>query len=150
IVRSVSPERMDSEGLLALPQLQSVDGAKIGLLTAPGGRGVLAPALQARGAQVVRADIYERVPATLSRHEVERLIALDAPAVLALSSGEALQRVLAQLPAHAAERLRNVRVSAASERLAALARELGFTDVAQASGPSAAQLLDGYGDRFAR
>lgn len=142
----ISPSRMDSEGLLALPQLQQFDGSRIGLLTAPGGRGVLAPALQARGAQVLRADIYTRRPASLSRTEVARLIALDAPAVLALSSGEALQRVLAQLPAAAIERLRGVRVSAASERLAQLARESGFADVTVAAGPGAAQLLAGYGE----
>lgn len=143
----IAPERMDSEGLLALPQLQNFDGTAIGLLTAPGGRGVLAPALQARGARVLRADIYVREPTVLGRIEVARVIGLDAPAVLVLSSGEALQRVLAQLPAQAIERLRGARVSAASERLAALARELGFADVVVAAGPSAAQLLAGYGER---
>lgn len=142
----ISPARMDSEGLLALPQLQHFDASQIGLLTAPGGRGVLAPALQARGAQVLRADIYARRPASLSHTEVARLIAIDAPAVLALSSGEALQRVLAQLPAAAIERLRGVRVSAASERLAQLARAAGFTEIVVAAGPSAAQLLAGYGE----
>lgn len=146
IDNAIAPERMDSEGLLALPQLQSFDGASLGLLTAPGGRGVLAPALQARGARVLRADIYVREPATLARGEVARLIALDAPAVLALSSAEALQRVLAQLPAAALERLRGVRVSAASQRLAGLAREMGFSDIGIAAGPGAAQLLAGYGD----
>jgi uroporphyrinogen-III synthase len=146
IAEAIAPERMDSEGLLALPQLQRFDGAALGLLTAPGGRGVLAPALQARGARVLRADIYVREPATLARGEVARLIALDAPAVLALSSAEALQRVLAQLPAAALERLRGVRVSAASPRLAGLAREMGFSDIGVAAGPGAAQLLAGYGD----
>ncbi|MGO1071029.1 uroporphyrinogen-III synthase [Lysobacter sp. CA199] len=148
IADALWPERMDSEGLLALPQLQHIDGATIGLLTAPGGRGVLAPALQARGARVLRADIYAREPATLSRTEVARLVALDAPAVLALSSGEALQRVFAQLPPQAIERLRGVRVSAASPRLAALARTFGFADVGLADGPGAAQLLAGYGERL--
>ncbi|MEH6422294.1 uroporphyrinogen-III synthase [Pseudomonas sp. CGJS7] len=148
IADALWPERMDSEGLLALSQLQSLQDTMVGLLTAPGGRGVLEPALRARGAQVLRADIYLREPATLARHQIERLIALDAPAVLALSSGEALQRVLAQLPAQAIERLRGARVSAASQRLAELARASGFADVAVAAGPSAAQLLAGYGERF--
>ena len=45
-----SPARMDSEGLLALPVLQEVHGRDVGLVTAPGGRGEIAPALAARGA----------------------------------------------------------------------------------------------------
>ncbi|QWP77337.1 uroporphyrinogen-III synthase [Lysobacter sp. K5869] len=136
------PERMDSEGLLALPGLQSfAAGESVGLLTAPGGRGVIAPSLSARGAQVIRADIYRREPAPLSRFMIARLSDARAPLLLALSSGEALQRVLDELPAQAAARLRQARVSAASERLAQLAREAGFADVGVAAGPGARELL---------
>jgi len=136
------PERMDSEGLLALPGLQRFDaGEAVGLLTAPGGRGVIAPTLAARGAQVRRADIYRREPARLDRFMVARLSQARAPLLLALSSGEALQRVLAQLPPQAAARLREAKVSAASERLAQSAREAGFADVGVAAGPGARELL---------
>jgi uroporphyrinogen-III synthase len=136
------PERMDSEGLLALPGLERFDaGESVGLLTAPGGRGVIAPTLTARGAQVRRADIYQREPAPLDRFMIARLTAAQAPLLLALSSGEALQRVLEQLPAQAAARLRQARVSAASERLAQLAREAGFGEVEVAAGPGARELL---------
>ncbi|ALN83622.1 uroporphyrinogen-III synthase HemD family protein [Lysobacter capsici] len=137
-----SPERMTSEGLLDLPSLQRLHGSSVGLITAPGGRGVLAPAFEARGARVLRADIYRREPSILSRFAIAQLIGLDAPAVLALSSGEALQQVLAQLPDDAAARLRGVHVSAASERLAELARSLGFAEVAVAAGPRPEDLLD--------
>lgn len=142
IDRVAWPERMTSEGLLELPSLQQLHGTDLGLLTAPGGRGVLAPAFAARGARVLRADIYRREPSPLSRVAIARLIELDAPAVLALSSGEALQRVLAQLPEAAAAPLREARVSAASERLAELARALGFAEVALAAGPRPEELLD--------
>ena len=60
---------------------------------------------------------------------------------LALSSGEALQLVLAALPATALVRLRQARVLAASQRLAEMAREHGFTDIAVARGPRPADLL---------
>lgn len=136
------PERMDSEGLLALPGLDRyAAGDSVGLLTAPGGRGVIAPTLAARGAQLRRADIYRREPAPLDRFMVARLIDARAPLLLALSSGEALQRVLERLPAEAAARLRQARVSAASERLAQLAREAGFATVGLAAGPGAEELL---------
>lgn len=137
-----SPERMTSEGLLDLPPLRQLHGSSVGLITAPGGRGVLAPALQARGARVLRADIYRRVPSPLSRFAIAQVSELDAPTVLALSSGEALQQVLAQLPDAAMTRLLGARVSAASERLAELARTLGFAEVAVAAGPRPEDLLD--------
>lgn len=137
------PRRMDSEGLLALAELQHFDNEAFGLLTAAGGRGVLSPALQARGARVLRADIYVREPAAPSRFEIARLLGFDGPLWLALSSGEALERVLAQLPETAGARLRRARVSAASARLAELARSLGFDEVEVAAGPRAQDLLAG-------
>ena len=137
-----SPQRMDSEGLLALPQLQAIGGSRVGLVTAPGGRGVLAAALQARGAEVIRADVYERVPVTLAPRALATLRGLRQPAVLALSSGEALQRVLLAAPAGVVEALRASLVVAASERLAALARDRGFARVALAASARPGDLLD--------
>lgn len=136
-----APERMDSEGLLALPSLQVLAGRRIGLLTAPGGRDRLAPALAARGAQVLRADVYARVPTTPGAAVLARLRAIDGPLVLPVSSGEALQRILAAVPEDVAARLRAARVIAASARLAALARDAGCGDVRVAAGPRPAQLL---------
>ncbi|MFD0739576.1 uroporphyrinogen-III synthase [Lysobacter koreensis] len=137
-----SPARMDSEGVLALPGLQDFAGDDVlGLIGAPGGRGLLVPALQARGARVRRADVYERVAVAPSPRAVAALRALSRPAALALSSGEALQRIVAALPADALVRLRGAQVLAASERLAALARELGFADIVVAAGPRPRELL---------
>ncbi|WP_460814922.1 uroporphyrinogen-III synthase [Luteimonas pelagia] len=139
-----APGRMDSEGLLALPGLRNLDGHEVALVTAPGGRDRIAPALRARGARVQRVDVYARRPIALAARQVERLRSLDAPAVLALSSGEALARVMDALPPDAARRLRGCAVTAASERLAALARGHGFpaARVSVAAGPRPAQLVD--------
>ena len=122
----VSPTRMDSEGLLALPGLQDVEGLDVGLVTAPGGRGVIAATLAARGARVLRANVYARVPVLPSPRAVTALRTLAAPAWLLVSSGEALDHVLASLPADAAAGLRRAKVVAASERLAKLAQEHGL------------------------
>ncbi|RPE80230.1 uroporphyrinogen-III synthase [Vulcaniibacterium tengchongense] len=138
----LSPARMDSEGLLALPELADLRGARVGFVTAPGGRGMLAPALHARGAELLRADVYEREPVAPAARDVARLRALAAPAVLALSSGEALQRILDVLPPPARAQLLRARVAAASERLAALARAHGFAEVRVARGPRPRDLVD--------
>ncbi|KRA75189.1 hypothetical protein ASD78_09295 [Lysobacter sp. Root667] len=145
-----SPQRMDSEGLLALLYECELDGRSVGLITAPGGRGALTPALQARGARVLRADVYEREPIAPAPRAIARLRALDAPALLALSSGEALQRTLEVLPDDAARALRGATALAASERLAALARELGFAQVRVAAGPRPHQLLAAAPERLLR
>ena len=129
IVDVQSPARMDSEGLLALPALANVRGMRIGLVTAPGGRGVLAPALTAAGARVIRADVYARQPVSPAPGRIAALMALPAPWLLPLSSGEALDTILGQLPPAAVDRLRDARVVAASARLAEQARVHGFRDI---------------------
>jgi hypothetical protein len=50
IVGVIAPARMDSDGLLALPGLQDVHGRDVGLVTAAGGREIIAPMLRQRGA----------------------------------------------------------------------------------------------------
>ncbi|MFC3716332.1 uroporphyrinogen-III synthase [Luteimonas soli] len=137
-----APARMDSEGLLALPGLRDVRGGDIGMLTAPGGRGRIAPALRRRGARVIRADVYERVPIAPSLRAVAALLQLDAPAWLLLSSGEALEHLLTALPGDAVAALRRARVVAASERLARLARDQGFTRIITATSAIPRDLLD--------
>lgn len=141
----IRPARMDSEGLLALAELQHLRDSTLGLVTAPGGRGLLQPALQARGARVLRTDVYVREPLPPPARAVAELRALRAPLAIALSSGEALARVLTALPEDAAAILRRARAVAASARLAALARELGFGDVVIAAGPRPAQLVAAVG-----
>jgi uroporphyrinogen-III synthase len=138
----VAPERMDSEGLLALPALRGVRGVDVGLLTAPGGRGAIVPALRRRGARVLRADVYERVPVAPSPRAVAALRALDAPAWLLAGSGEALAHLLRVLPDDAAAVLRRARIVVASERLAVLAREAGFARVVVAASARPADLVE--------
>lgn len=133
-VEALSPQRMDSEGLLALDALQHVAGLTVGLVTAPGGRGEIEPALRRRGAQVLRADVYERTEIAPSQRAIDALRATAGhPVWLALGSGAALDTLLRALPADAAGVLRSARVAAASERLASLAREHGFPSVVVAA-----------------
>lgn len=136
------PTRMDSEGLLALPGLQHLRGSSIGLVTAPGGRGTLSPALEARGARVIRADVYQRVPVVPPPRALAAVQNLDAPAVLAVSSGEALQLALQTLPEAAIERLLALPVVAASGRLVELARSSGFSTCRQARSARPADMIE--------
>jgi len=125
--RAQAPARMDSEGLLALPALAGIGSA--GLVTAPGGRGMIAAWLRERGVELHRADVYERQPLAPPAAGLARLRALHGPALLALSSAEALGIVLHHWPADAAALLRRCAVVAASARLAAIAADEGLGPV---------------------
>lgn len=137
----LSPRRMDSEGLLDLPELAQLQGLRAALVTAPGGRGIIATTLEARGAQLQRVDVYRRVALTLPPRQLQRLRHRPPPWVLALSSAEALDLLMAQLPADLLARLRQAHVVAASARLGALAAEAGFLHVSLAEGPLPLQLV---------
>ncbi|WP_159016808.1 uroporphyrinogen-III synthase [Cognatiluteimonas profundi] len=138
---AIAPRQMGSEGLLALPALRDVRDSRIGLVTAPAGREVIGPALEQRGAGVVRADVYTREPVALPARSIDLLRTMQAPAWLALSSGDALQQAMAALPAAVLRIFLRARVAAASERLATLARERGFADVLVAASASPRDLV---------
>lgn len=137
-----APQRMDSEGLLAMPVLADVQGLHIGLVTAPGGRGLIAAQLQAAGAIIERADVYQRRPLHLPPRALARLAHSAQPWVLAVSSGEALQHFWQQLPPAWQQRLQqHARVVVASDRLGEQAQALALQRITRSAGPTAAQLV---------
>ena len=143
-VTADAPSRMDSEGLLGMPELQHVAGRRIALITGAGGRDALAPALRMRGADVARIEVYVRVPQSPSAAALQKLRrALPHPQclLLALSSREALHQLLTTLPSDLRTSLLHVAVTAASTRLAETAREAGFHRIAVATDARPAALL---------
>ena len=88
VARVISPaERHDSEGLLALPRLQSVKGQNVVVFRGEGGREMIRETLAARGARVEYAECYRRVKpsadakpllAAWRRGEVHAVSALSA------------------------------------------------------------------------
>jgi uroporphyrinogen-III synthase len=144
-----APSRMDSEGLLAMPELQGVRGRSIGLVTAPGGRGLLASSLAARGAIIVRADVYARRTVPIDARSLaglDRALASPRYLLLALSSDEALQCLLTAASHHAV--LSGIAVVAASERLADVARHAGFRRIAIACNATPSALLQAAAKAF--
>jgi uroporphyrinogen-III synthase len=126
---ALQPEQYDTEGLLQHPRLQHLAGQRILLIQGKGGRPLLQQELERRGAQVLRLEVYERVPAqvsaaalaalqdALAAGEIQVVTATNLDIggrLLELASGAlrgALQRALWLVP---------------SERVAAGLRELGL------------------------
>jgi len=140
--QALAPTREDSEGILALPALREVRGRRIGIVGAAGGRGLLERELAARGASVLRAHVYRRLPARLDHRHAEVLQATARkPLYVLLSSAEALANIVAGLPKTALSTLLAGTAVASSQRIADAARTAGFTHVLQADSPHADAML---------
>jgi uroporphyrinogen-III synthase len=123
--------------------LQSVGGLALGVITAPGGRGVLVPALRERGAEVRVAEVYQRADL---RGRARRLAAFadDPSALLVASSAEAFGRLEMLLPDASSVRGRTLRVRpvvVSSARLGTQAARAGFVRVVVAEGPTPSALV---------
>lgn len=146
-------ERGDSENLLALPSLQSITDEAVGLVTAPGGRGLIGEALAQRGALVHLAEVYRRVPVVPTAARLARLEQFREHGVLLVSSGEAFDGLWSRLPETARARWRLRPVVASSPRLAAMLASRGFAAIVLADGAAPARLVqalanDVAGGRF--
>lgn len=136
------PQHATSESLLALPEFASIAGARIGLVTAPGGRDLIARHLRDRGATLTIAEVYVRGPARLTRAHAQHLLDARGHGAVCITSAEALRNVLATLPAAARATLLRGAAIASSERLADIAHNTGFATVLRAAAPTPRSLLD--------
>jgi uroporphyrinogen-III synthase len=134
-------DRQDSEGLLALPALQSLRGRRVVLIGAPGGRELLTQALRKRRAQLTRIDVYHREAPRYSTRQLAALEKAPAPLLLLVSSAEALANLHATLTLHLFARLAAGEIVVSSERLAAIARDSLFANVHVAASAAPADLL---------
>lgn len=119
--------RQASEGVLQLPAMQSLDGKRVALVTAPGGRGLLQEQITARGASLREVHVYQRGAPRLNRRHIEAVLHLPATACVLLSSGEAMQHLREHLPDPAWQRLCQAIAIVSSERLAEHVRSAGFS-----------------------
>lgn len=122
-------QSFDSEGLLALPQLQKVAGERVVIFRGDGGREWLGDTLTARGALVDYVACYRRArphadPASLlkawSHHQVH---------AVTVTSSEGLRNLFEMLGAPGLSWLRRTPVFVPHPRIAAVARELGCGQV---------------------
>lgn len=128
---------MDSEALLALPELQKLDHARILICRGEGGRELLAQTLSDRGAKVDYAELYRRGCPTYSATDIESIIYKCPPTVMLVSSAQALENLIhlcgQTADGQARRSLQQRRLVVPSPRVAERARQLGFEHVRQAA-----------------
>jgi uroporphyrinogen-III synthase len=126
ITNVIAPaDRFDSEGLLALPELQNVSGWRVMIFRGDGGRELLGDTLKARGATVEYATSYQR-----SKPQQDAGVLLAAkPDAIIVTSSEALGYLWELLNDSGRAALRNTALFVPHARIAGLAREQGWLQV---------------------
>lgn len=131
----------NSEGVLGLPELSDIQGRRVALIGAPGGRGVLREQLTARGARLSEIHVYHRVAPRLDRRHIDPLLKLTRRSAVLLSSAEALDHLHRALIAPAWRRLVQAVAVVSSERLRDIATAVGFERVVVAASAMPSDLL---------
>lgn len=115
----VPRERFDSEGLLALPELQAVAGWRVMIFRGEGGRELLGDTLKARGATVDYAACYQRSTPVQATIDWQSLTAIT------VTSSEALSYLRQQI----SDAQLNIPLFVPHPRIAALARQQGWQQI---------------------
>ncbi len=125
---------LDSEGMLALPELADVRGRRVIVFRGEGGRDLLADALRKRGAHVDLVSCYRRaVPSAGADGLVEALRERRAHAVTVTSS-EGVDNLWSVLGDEGRRLMKQLPVFAPHPRIAERVRALGLTAIETAGG----------------
>ncbi|MFT3808017.1 uroporphyrinogen-III synthase [Arenimonas sp.] len=130
-----------SEDLLAELPLAAMQGHRVGLITAPGGRGEIAAALSRQRMGIALAEVYRRVVRPIPASRLAALFDLPPRSVLLVSSAEAFDALWQGCNAPQRERLRRFRCVASSERLRAHLSDRGLRNCVLADDTSAAAMV---------
>lgn len=123
-------EREISETLLLLPALQKLAGKRALILRGNGGRELLGTTLSERGADVSYYECYQRSPVHYDGSEQSAHWQRAGVDTLVVTSGEMLQQLYTLVPDYyRSSWLLRCRLVVVSERLATLARDLGWRTI---------------------
>jgi len=122
----VPAHRFNSEALLALDELQDMQGRRVVILRGNGGRDKLRETLLARGATVDYIEVYRRVCPEIDPHLMRSLLRPGSLDVITVTSNETLENLFAMAGVGGQALLRALPLIVVSERQVELARRLGF------------------------
>ncbi len=120
---------MDSEGLLALPELAAVAGKRVVIFRGGGGRELLGDMLAKRGASVDIVDCYRRARPEAGAGGLEEALRAGRVDAVTLTSSEGLDNLWELLGADARARLAATPTFVPHPRIAARAGEHGIARV---------------------
>ncbi len=94
----IAPQDQRSEGLLALPQLQQVQGKQVVVVRGNSGRELIKQQLLARGASVKYVQSYNRLPLPLDGGQLWQLWQQQQVRCIVVTSNEILLQLFALIP----------------------------------------------------
>ncbi len=141
---------MTSEGLLALPSLQQVNGKKILIVCGEGGRDLLADSLQQRGATVTRCELYRREAETGQRQAIVSLIKQRQIDVIVAHSGEMIANLQRLVAKDCREKLFSTPILVPSARVALLAQQAGFHDIVESDSAMAEAMVSAIAEWYSK
>ena len=118
-----------AEGLLAMPEFQSVADKCIALVRGEGGREILDQVLTTRGAHVTPVIAYQRSLPQVIVHPYLALVEQQAIDVIICTSAQGVQNLKTLLGPTIWPILRNIPLLVISERIKMLARDLDFQTI---------------------
>jgi uroporphyrinogen-III synthase len=122
----IAPARQyDSEHLLALPEMQAVQGLRVVIFRGDGGRELLGDTLRARGATVNYVECYRRARPAADAGPLLRAWARGEVHAVVITSSEGLRNLFEMVGKLGQSWLRRTLLVATHPRIAAVARELG-------------------------
>lgn len=137
----------DSEALLDMAELQQIEGQRVVIFRGDGGRELLGDTLVKRGATVKYAECYCRVRPNTDIAPLLQAWASNAMHAIVASSSEGLRNLFDMVGNSGQSRLRKTPLFVSHERMAKIAKKLGFIDVIlTAAGDEG--LLQGLSDYF--
>ncbi|MGH8110037.1 MAG: uroporphyrinogen-III synthase [Arenimonas sp.] len=125
----------NSENLLAIAELQNLQGRHIGLITAPGGRGLIEATLLERGAILHVTNMYRRMHIAIAENELASLQELQSPFAVLCSSQEIFSSFWQQIDPALQETLAQGLWVVSSVRLQDSLRKAGIADITVSPSP---------------
>lgn len=119
-------KRFDSESLLAMDEMQAVEGKNIMIVRGVGGRELLADTLRQRGAKVSFAECYRRINPQSNSNKLQGLWQNGQLDSLVVTSSEAMRHLLALTANGSAEWLQHCTIHVNHARIAELPMNLGL------------------------
>lgn len=144
----VPTRSFDSEGLLALPELQQIDGWRVVIFRGDGGRELLGDTLARRGAEVEYVESYRRARPRADAAPLLRAWARNEVDAVTVTSSEGLRNLFEMLGKLGQSWFLRTPLLAPHPRIAAVARELGCRHVVETA-PGDEGLMDALLQLFA-
>ncbi|WAK01819.1 uroporphyrinogen-III synthase [Methylobacter sp. YRD-M1] len=141
-VDAVPEQGYTSEALLAMPQMQQINGQSCLIVRGEGGREELANTLRSRGADVQYLEVYKRTIPSIDNSQVVQLLTQRRLDVITVTSGEALQNLLIMLGEKNHQLLLPIPLVVVSDRIGQLAAGMGFKRIAVTENPADTAILE--------